>query len=326
MFGFLKSGACSIGVDIGDDSIKLAQLSNGGEGVSLIAGRSERRPESVKPGSAAWQRWVVQAIREATANRRFRGRNVIAAIPINDVFIDHVKVGTQFSSKSRNGGIMLDTNDEKLSQVILSRVKQKLPFEPDDAMIKYLPTEDDNVLMMATERKIIDRHLAIYEKAGLTIKSIGAWPVALANCYTRFFGRRKADLKAIVMLLDIEPNYTNLVICRHKNPLFACSIPIGLRRLDDERIVTRLVLELTACRRRFASMGRSAQIERLIFLSGPAVDANTYTTIAKQMEIQAQMGDCLEAVEIENPFRSGIDRRNGNANVNWAIAFGLSLS
>jgi len=31
-------------------------------------------------------------------------------------------------------------------------------------------------------------------------------------------------------------------------------------------------------------------------------------------------------VEIENPYRSGIDRRNGNANVNWAIAFGLSLS
>ncbi|MFB0524655.1 MAG: hypothetical protein ACETVZ_03885 [Phycisphaerae bacterium] len=326
MFSFLKSRACSIGVDIGDNSLKLAQLANGGKGVSLIAGRSERRPESVKPGSAAWQRWAVQAIREATANHGFRGRNVIAAIPANDVFIDHVKVGPQFYSKSPNGSTELATNDEKLSQVILSKVKQKLPFEPDNAMIKYLPTEDDNVLMMATERKIIDRHLAIYEKAGLTIKSIGAWPVALANCYTRFFGRRDADLKVIVMLLDIESDYTNLVICRHRRPLFACSIPIGLRRLDDERIVTRLVLELTACRRRFASMHHSAQIARLIFLSGPAVDANTYTTIAKQMEIQAQMGDCLAAVEIENPYRSGIDRRNGNANVNWAIAFGLSLS
>jgi len=321
MVWFLKSGACSIGADIGDDSIKLAQLANGGEGVSLIAGRSERRPESVKPGSAAWQRWAVQAIREATANHRFRGRNVIAAIPANDVFIDHVKVaGLSEKFEIRNSKFEIPP------KVILSKVKQKLPFESDDAMIKYLPTEDDNVLMMATERKIIDRHLAIYEKAGLTIKSIGAWPVALANCYTRFFGRRKADLKAIVMLLDIESDYTNLVICRHKNPLFACSIPIGLKRLDDERIVTRLVLELTACRRRFASMHQSTQIERLIFLSGPAVDANTYTNIAKQMEIQAQMGDCLEAVEIENPFRSGIDRRNGNANVNWAIAFGLSVS
>ncbi len=326
MFGFLKSRAYSIGVDIGDDGLKLAQLANGGESVSLIAGRSERRPESVKPGSAAWQRWAVQALREATANHRFRGRNVIAAIPANDVFIDHVKVaGLSEKMEIRNSKFEIPP------KVVISKVKQKLPFEPDDAMIKYLPTEDDNVLVMATERKIIDRHLAIYEKAGMTINSIGAWPVALANCYTRFFGRRDADLKAIVMLLDIEPNYTNLVICRHRRPLFACSIPIGLRRLvpdqvGDERIMTRLVLELTTCRRRFASIHPSTQIERLIFLSGPSVDANIYTTIAKQMEIQAQMGDCLEAVEIENPFRSGIDRRNGNSNVNWAIAFGLSLS
>jgi len=326
MFSFLKSRAYSIGVDIGHDSLKLAQLANNGEGICLIAGRTERRPESVKPGSAAWQRWVVDAIREATANHGFRGRNVIAAIPANDVFIDHVKVAG-LSEKFE----IRDSKCEIPLKVILSKVKQKLPFESDDAMIKYLPTEDDNVLVMATERKIIDRHLAIYEKAGLSIESIGAWPVALATCYTGLFGRRTTDVAAIVMLLDVEPNYTNLAICRHRNPLFACSIPIGLRqlipdRVGDESIVTRLVLELTACRRQFTSMYRSAQIERLIFLSGLTVDANIYTTIAKQMEIQAQVGDCLAAVEIENPYRSGIDRRNGNANVNWAIAFGLSLS
>jgi len=339
MFSFLKSRAYSIGMDIGDDSLKLAQLANNGKGVCIIAGRTERRPESVKPGSAAWQRWAVDAIRQTMTNHGFRGRNVITAMPANDVFIDHVKVARPPLGGSEKFETCPEPSRRIPPKVILSKIKQKLPFEPEDAMIKYLPTEDDNVLVMATERKIIDRHLAIYEKAGLTIKSIGAWPTALATCYTRFFGRRKADLQAIVMLLDIEPNHTNLVICRHKNPLFACSIPIGAKQLvpdqvGDERAVTRLVLELTACRRQFASMYRSAQIERLIFLSGPAVDANTCTTIAKQMEIQAQVADCLAAVEIENPYcwvpakrgPSGIDRRNGNANVNWATAFGLSLS
>jgi Tfp pilus assembly PilM family ATPase len=319
IFSFLKSGACSIGVDISDDSLKLAQLASKGEGVSLIAGQSERCPEDIKPGSAAWQRWAVESIREATANHGFRGRNVIAAISASDVFIDHVKVGKQLYGESK-------ANDEKLSKVILSRIKQKLPFEPDEAVIKFIPINEDNILVMATERKIIDRHLAIYEKAGLAIKSIGVWPVALATCYTKFFGRRKADLEAIVMLLDVRANCTNLVICRHKDPLFACSIPIGAKQLEDETLVTRLIFELTTCRRQFASMHRNAQIERLIFLSGPALDKDTYTAIAMQMKIQAQMGDCLAALEIGNPFRSGIDRRNGSANVNWATAFGLSLS
>ena len=136
----------------------------------------------------------------------------------------------------------------------------------------------------------------------------------------------KKDIEAIVMLLDVQANCTNLAICRHKDPLFACSIPIGAKQLEDETIVTRLIFELNACRRQFSSMHRNVQIERLIFLSGQAVDTNTYTTIARRMEIQAQMGDCLAAVEIDNPYRSGIDKRNGSANVNWATAFGLSLS
>ena len=207
---------------------------------------------------------------------------------------------------------------------MFSEIKQKLPFEADDAMIKCIQTEEDNVLVIAAERKKIDRHLAIYEKANLQIKSIAVWPVALTNSYIKFFGRRKTDIEAIVMLLDIEANCTNVVICRHKNLLFARSIPIGAKQLDGEKMVTRLVLELTACRRHFGSLYRGARIERLIFLSDRAVDRNVCATIAKQLEMPAQIGDCLKAVEIGDPCGSGVDRRG--CKFSWATAFGLSLS
>lgn len=312
MFQFLKSRAYPIGLDMGDDSLRLAQLTNGGKRMSLIAGSRADRPEDVKPGSAEWQRWAVEALRQATANGRFRGKEVVAAIPVREVHTDLVRV-----SKAAEG---------KLEDVILSKIKQHLPYEPTrkNTMIQCARTDQDNVFVMATERKIIERHLAVFEKAHLTIKSIGVWPVALANCYARFFSRREADSEAVVMLLDIETNNSNLVICRQVDPLFASSIPIGANQLADENLVTRLVLELTACRRRFSSAHRHTQIERLIFLSGRASDVQVYTTIAKQMGIQAQMGDCLAAIEVDNPDRCGIDRRNGNAS--WATAFGLSLS
>jgi hypothetical protein len=38
----------------------------------------------------------------------------------------------------------------------------------------------------------------------------------------------------------------------------------------------------------------------------------------------AQIGNCLAAVEIEDSRHSGMDRRD--CQVNWATAFGLSLS
>ena len=306
----------AIGVEMGDDTLKVVQLEKNGKSVRLIAGGLENRPEEVEPSSGNWQRWAIKAIRQLTANGKFRGREAIAAMPPTELFINHIK--------------MPKIEEDKLQNAVFSKIKQKLPFEPDDAMIKCLPAEEDNVLVIAADRKIIDRHLAIYEKANLQIKSIAVWPVALTKSYTTFFGRRKTDINAVVMLLDMEPNYTNVVICRHKNLLFACSIPIGIKQHEglpgtgSDETVGRLALELTACKRQFSSMHGKARIERLIFLSSRTVDKNICTTIAKQLEMPAQIGDCLKAVEIGDPCGSGVDRRE--CKFSWATAFGLSLS
>lgn len=325
MFGLLKKHTYSIGIDIEDYNLRLAQLSSNGKGLNLLAGKKQDRPDDMKPGSSDWQRWIIENIHLSTVYGSFRGKEVVATMPTSEVFIDHIK-----KPKEDNG---------KLQDAIFSKIKQKLPFEPlqKNTMIQYIPTEQDNILVMATERRIIDRHLAIYEEAGLAIKSICVWPVALANCYMQFFGRRKTDLEAIVMLVYIERNHTNVVICRHKNPLFARSLSIGSERLNDEKVVSRLVLELTACKRQFGLLYRNSQIERLIFLSGQSVERDIYATIAKQMEMPAQMGDCMAAVNIPDTCHLGkefkddkknvsgpVDRRD--CQVNWAVAFGLSLS
>ena len=312
MFGFGKKSSHLIGVDLGNDCLKLAQLANGSEQTHLLAGRYVNRPADITAGTARWQRWAIDMMREATDNGRFKGREVVAALPAGEVFIDHLRWPKKF--------------DGRIEDAIFAKIKQKLPFEPiqKQTLIKYIPTEQDNVMVLATERMAIDRHLAIYERAGLAIKSIGVWPVALAHCYAQFFGRRKTDLDAVVMLLDIQPDCTDMVISRHRNPLYACTVPLGSKQLKEEPIVGRLVMELTAGRREFLSLYKNVQIERLIFLSGLAADAEIYRTIAKQLEVQAQMGDCMAAVEVCDPDHFGLDRRNGT--VSWALAFGLSLS
>jgi len=325
MLGLLKNQTCPIGIDVRHDSLKLAQLGNNGQAVSVIAGNMKQRPEQVEPGGSEWQRWAIENIRLLTTYGDFRGKEVIAAMPESDVFIDHIK--------------MPKINDCKPRDAIFSKIKQKLPFEPleENTVMQYIETEQDNVLVMASDRMVIDRHLAIYEKAGLSIKSIGAWPLALINCYVKFFGRRKSDLEAIVMLICMEEDCTDVVICRHKSLLFAHSIAIGLKNLIDEQAISRLAMEITSCKRQFNMMYRNAQIERLIFLSGQAIDKDACATIARQLEMPAQIGDCLAAVEIakschlsrdiendKDSMNGQIDRRE--CPVNWAVTFGLSLS
>jgi len=327
MFGLLKKNTYSIGIDICDDSLRLVQLGNNGNGIHLVAGITEPRPEDIEFGSGNWQRWAIETIRKQISSKNFQGKEVIAGIPTNAVFIDHMK--------------MPKVNQEKIEDAMFSKIKQKLPFEADldNTMLKYVQSEQENVVIMATERTIIDRHLAIYEKAGTTIKTITVWPSALINCYTAFFGRRKSDLNSIVMLICIEKNCTNVVVCRHKNLLFARSIPIGSAKLLDEAEIDRLVFELTSCKRQLSAILKKTQIERLIFLSSRGADKNICALIAKQMEMPAQIGDPLAAVDVAGSFSSGknnesnknkaesgnpIDRRN--CQVNWAVAFGMSLS
>lgn len=324
MFGLKKNRTCPIGIDLGHGSLKLAQLENNGVGTILVAGNSKYTPEDMQPGSSVWQKWAIETIRLLTTYGQFHSRDVVAAMPTGDVFIDHLKM-----PKAKSGD---------MQNVIFSKIKQKLPFESleENTMMQCIPTEEGNVLVMATERRMIDRHLAIYERAGLSIKSMGVWPVALVNCYVKFFGRRKSDLESVVMLICVESDCTNVVICRHANLLLARSLPIGAQKLDDENAATKLVMELTACKRQFGLIYRNARIERLIFLSGQSVCREIYATIAKQLEMPAQMGDCMAAVEIGKSCRLGRDDRNQTEvsnhidrrdhHLNWAVAFGLSLS
>jgi Tfp pilus assembly PilM family ATPase len=317
--GFLKNCAYPIGVDTSNDALKLAQLGDDGTGIGLIACESTPLPTDIEPGSSDWQRWAAATISELTATGKFRGRNAVVAMPANDVFVDHVTM-----PKAEGA----DRAGKKLHEAVLSRVRHKLPFEPDGTMIRSIHTIDDNFLVVAIEREKIDRHLAIYEKANLQVKSMGIWPTAMTNSYVTLFSAcDKADLGEISMLVSIEKSSTNVVVCRHRDLLFAHSISTGAKRLDDDAMVTKLVLELAACRGKFEFMYGKTGVERLVFLT-------TYryaeehraicTAIARELELPAQMGDCLAAVA-----KSGscdLVAEGSDYSFNWTTALGLSLS
>jgi len=326
MFGLLKKLSYPIGIDISDDSLKIVQLENKGRGAGLIAGYSDSCPEDIQAGGGNWQRWTIETIRKWVSYGNFQSKEVVASMPPKNVFIDLMKMPKA-------------ANENELQNAIFSKIKQKLPFESEQSniMMKYFPTIDDNILVMATQKDVIERHLAIYEKSGLTIKSMSAWPIALVNCYTRFFGRRQSDIESIVMLVDIESDYTNIVICRHKDLLFARTILVGTNNQEDESAITDLIMELTSGKRQFLSMYNNFQIDRVVFLSSRPQDRDLCATIAKKLEMPAQVGDCLAAAETADQYRiqkedkrnkkitgTPIDRRDNQ--VNWAIAFGLSLS
>lgn len=300
-----------IGVDLSHDALNMAQLAHRSEGTVLLEGRRVPRPSDVAPGTPQWQRWAIDAIGQARRHSRFSGKDVITALPASDVFIDHID-----SPRASDGNI---------EEAVFAKIKSKVPFSRvrKDVAIKYVATEQDHLMVFATERAVVDQHLAIYEHAGLRIKTIGMWPLALATCCATFFGHRRDELDAVVMLVNIQPACTNFAITRNRNPLFARSVRMGARQLYDESAVHRLGEALAAARGESGLLYKDVQPERLIFLIGEGVDKEICRSLAKQLETRAQLGDCLESVEIGKEQR--VHLSDGNAEESWALAFGLSL-
>ena len=303
--GLIKNHCGAMGVDMAHDGLRVAQLETDAKGVRLVALEQEQRPVNVEPGTVAWQHWAIDALKEMARKGRFKGRCASASLPGHEILIETIK-----ASKTQDG---------KFEEGVLSRVKARLPScsaSRQSLLIKRIPMEQDNVMVMATDRELVHRYLAIFENGGLDIRFIGTWPEALHKTYLQLFGAQ-ADPRAVVMLLDVQDDSTGVVICRHADLLFARSLPMGSQVVSDAAALDRLVLELAACRRDCMALYTGLSVSRVVFLAWGTVDLDLYQGLARAIGLQTQVGDCQAAV-----IRAE-DQASGHGH--WITALGLSL-
>ena len=305
----LKNSACPIGVDVGDDALTLVQIAADMDTVRVLAADSIRYPAEIKAGSTSWQRWAIKAMAASIRHGQFRGKKVIAAQPPSEVFVDTIKA-------SESAG-------DELQNVMLNHLKPKLQIAPDDVLIKHVRIDSKNILVMASDRTRLYRHLAMYEKARLEVGAISVWPMAVLRAYAHLWARHM-NRDDPVMLLDIGERCTNIAICDSRSLYFAHSSPLGAQSLEMDRMVDLLNSEMDMCRVKFRSAYRNPQVNHIIFVSGHAVGKDIYAEIAKRARMSAQIGDCLDAVGV---LRSAqISLRSNAPHANWITAIGLGLS
>ena len=106
------------------------------------------------------------------------------------------------------------------------------------------------------------------------------------------------------------------------------AVPMQDRERVDQACrepLTRLVEELSLCRRYYESTFPNQPVQRLIFLGGEAHQRGLCQQIARELGIAAQIGDPLARMGkfSEVGVESGIDRRVPQPG--WSVAVGLSM-
>jgi Tfp pilus assembly PilM family ATPase len=130
MIGLAKKTVYPAGIDLNSDYLKVSQLGIKDKGLYLNAAAIEARPEDINFGSGDWQRWVVGTAKKMFSRGGFSGKGVIASIPSENIFIEHIKVRCAPS-------------DEGLEKAVFEKITSKLPFNSSGSMINYVVTGND---------------------------------------------------------------------------------------------------------------------------------------------------------------------------------------
>lgn len=319
MISFNSKKICPIGVDIGSGHMRMVQLGLNGSGVFLNSAAIETKPDEVDYRTPKWQHWAINTAKELFRSGGFKGKSIVTALPSDDIFIDPMRLPR--------------TSLERIDAVLAQKLQKRLPFPKENAIFQHIVIENASadsdvvdVLTVSADREAVNRHLAIFEKAGLQVAGISIWPVAMLKSFSRFFCRRNNENDVVSVLLNVGTNHTNVVITRGQNLMFARSITIGYAQLEQGQMVQRLFSEIDACLGYFKDSPGGLEIGRLVFLAGTGASrtlCDRLAALAQRMAVAAQIGDVLNAVEINQGPKCLVDRRNSK--VDWATAFGLSL-
>lgn len=223
----LKSrGLLPIGLDIGQNSIKMIQLMVNGEQSSVIAAQKTHIDHSICDEQEK-TKFIISAIKRMLTEGQFNGNNVISSLPNEGLNITSLRLA--------------DTQSDVIEQALRKEVVQRFGLDPDEDAIQYVIAGNvhqgdeikSELILFAAANETIKSHIELLEQAGLKPISIDTVPCALFRSFERSL-RRQEDRERTVVFVDVGSKFTTVVFGRGRDISFVKQIPIGGDKFNEE--------------------------------------------------------------------------------------------
>lgn len=224
MLGFVRNWfsakASPIGVDLGTDTLRLAQCIHDGREWRLHAAACMDVPQHARQSQETLNDFLGEAIRELVHQGRFSGRDAILCVPSPLMHLQHIR--------------MPPLGEAEIKKALPWEVKGKLPLDPAHAVLRHIVAGDvqvnneprQEVIVLATSKSTVSQMLAVAGKAKLNVIGMNVEPRAIVDCFTHVY-RRKQDGEVTTCYVDLGCRTTRVVIARGQQILFARAIEIG---------------------------------------------------------------------------------------------------
>lgn len=218
LFGKKKSVA---GLDIGSSSVKMVELENKSNGLTLSALGFENLPdETIIDGQIMELNTVSSVIQSVCSNSRSSADRVVTGVSGHSVIIKNI--------------VLPPMSADELEESIDWHAEEHIPYDLADVSLDYQVTASDsdstNVLIAACKRERIDNICQAIQLAGKQPQVIDVDTFALQNCYEYNYQPRENQ---VVTLLNIGASTMNVNIVKGTRSLFSRDITVGGSQFTD---------------------------------------------------------------------------------------------
>lgn len=202
-----------VGVDLSGDGLRAAQVE------VLEAGR--RLVDSVEDlrviDSEDALRWAVaRLLREG----HFQGTRITTSIPADTLAIHHVRLPAM--------------RGNKVMDALAAEVGSRLDYDVREAVIRHIEITPANnrdghadYVVFTAQRHLVEQHLRMAEKLGLTMVGISALPLAVGHAFS-YLGQRRDEAEFTFLVIHLDRKSTHLLIMHDGDLRFARTIPQGV--------------------------------------------------------------------------------------------------
>ena len=342
-----------IGLDIGHSAIRMVQLAMVDDGIRVLAVEKALVPAAGDPSGSPAREDLIHAIRQMLTRGRFKGRNVVSALPNENLWITSVRLA--------------DAEVSAEDRMLRKEAAQRFGLNPDKDAIEYLPVGSvlqgdeakNEYIVLAAADEAIRNHISLLENAALKPVGIDAAPCALFRNIERMM-RRQEDRERTIVFIDVGHYYTTVVFGRAGEICLIKQMAIGAARFNEDvaaklevskeeaqslRLKLRngqtvdqavkslvadtlhgtaeqLAAEISLCLRYYSVTFRGKRVERALVAGGGAYEPILLDVIRRQLSVETEIAEPLRGFDLSGI--SGGEALNAST-ADLALAVGLSL-
>ncbi len=350
-----------IGIDVGLSGVRVLQLQVHGGQLSVRAAGKSSFPPTLRREEER-QEFVIDAVRDILKSHRFKGRQVVIAVPSHEMHFKSFRVPRMPA--------------DELANAVMFEAEERFAFEGDDAEYRYIDAGEirqgqetrQEIIAFGCTGQALRSHLNIFSKLGLVCHAVDVGPCALARCFHQIETGSEPQGRAHIYA-DIGEHATRVITAIDERIVFIKSVAVGgqklsemtaralnlshtdaaqLRRdilnyhfdassrssshLQSEIVesafaairpgIEQLGKEIGLCLRYYAVTFRGIRPNELVCVGGQSYDPQLLHSLTEMTGVQAVKGSPLGDIDTQGVFAEN-DRRGGL--LEWAIAAGLSL-